>query len=357
MAAQDWIDKDFYKELGVTKTSDDQAIKKAYRKLARQYHPDQNPGDKKAEAKFKDISEAYAVLSDKTQRAEYDQIRQYAGGGARFMPGAGGGGARGGNFDDMFGSMFGGGGMPGAGRRSSFSSGGGINFEDLFSNFGSPSSSYRSRAQSPYADTGAVDDDFYNDWRSGRSSVGSAPRSGQDISAEVSLPFRTAAEGDTVELTVDGRTVKTRVPAGIKDGAKLRLRGKGQAAPSGGPAGDLILTVHVGKHPVYAMSGKNLKITVPVTFSEAAAGATIEVPKLDGSTVKVKVPPGTPSGRTLRVKGAGVQASSGAGDLLVTVNVEVPERLSAEAKEKLAAFDAAVGAQNPRENLMAEARR
>ena len=358
MAAQDWIDKDFYKELGVTKGADDTEIKKSYRKLARKYHPDQNPGDKKAEAKFKDISEAYAVLSDKEQRAEYDQIRQFAGGGARFMPGGGGGygGGSSAGFDDMFGSMFGGG-MPGGGRRTAYSSGGGINLEDLFSNFGSPSTSYRSRTQSPFADSAGVDDDYYNNWRSGRGSVGGAPQSGQDIAAEVTLPFRTAAEGDTVELTVGGRTVKARVPAGIKDGAKLRLRGKGNPSPNGGSPGDIVLTVHVGKHSVYSMSGKNLKITVPVTFVEAAAGATIEVPKLDGSTVKVKVPPGTPSGRTLRVKGAGVQAASGAGDLLVTVNVEVPKNLSADAKEKLEAFAAAVGQDDPRANLMSEARR
>lgn len=356
MAAQDWIDKDFYKDLGVEKTADEQTIKKAYRKAARKYHPDQNPGDKKAEAKFKEVSEAYSVLSDKTQRAEYDQIRQFAGGGARFAPGSGGASA-----EDLFG-MFGGG-APGGGRRTSFSSGGGspfsgINLDDLFG--GGSSFPRYSRSTGGFSGLGdqGVDDDFYNQWKAGgRTSSARPVTAGEDIAAEVTLPFRTAAEGDTVELTVGGRNVKTRIPAGIKDGAKVRVRGKGLASGTGGPAGDLVLTVHVSKHPVYMMSGNNLRLTVPVTFVEAALGATIEVPKLDGTTVKLKVPAGTPSGRTLRVKGAGVAASKGTGDLLVTVNVEVPTRLNAEAKEKLTAFDQAVGTQDPRQSLMAEARR
>ena len=357
MAAQDWIDKDFYKDLGVEKTADEQTIKKAYRKAARKYHPDQNPGDKKAEAKFKEVSEAYSVLSDKSQRAEYDQIRQFAGGGPRFAPGAGGAGA-----EDLFG-MFGCGGH-GGGRRTTFSTGGGgspfggINLDDLFGGGGFSSPRYTSRTGGAgFGDTG-VDDDFYNQWKAGGRTTNARPvTAGDDISAEVTLPFRTAAEGDTVELTVASKNVKTRIPAGIKDGAKVRVRGKGYASGTGGPAGDLVLTVHISKHPVYSMQGNNLRITVPVTFAEAALGATIEVPKLDGSTVKLKVPSGTPSGRTLRVKGAGVVTSKGTGDLLVTVNVEVPSRLNADAKEKLSEFAAALGTQDPRQKLMAEARK
>jgi molecular chaperone DnaJ len=330
------MEKDFYKELGVEKTADEAEIKKAYRKLARKYHPDQNQGDAKAEAKFKAVSEAYSVLSDKSQRDEYDQIRAYAGGGARF---AGGGGGAGASYEDLFGGMnFG-----GSSRRRTSNPYSGINLDDLFgfggSNFDNQFNRYEDQIR-----TGS---------RGQTRSRLDQP--GQDINAELTLPFRTAVEGDTVEFAVDGKTVKTRIPAGIKDGATLKLRGKGQPSAGSGPNGDLMLTVHVGKHPVYSLSGRNLKITVPVTFPEAAAGATIDVPKIDGSTVKVRIPAGTPSGRTLRVKGAGVVTPNATGDMLVTVNVVVPEHLTSEAKEALAKFADLIGNENPRDQLLADA--
>jgi len=336
VAAQDWIEKDFYKELGVEKTADEAEIKKAYRKLARKYHPDQNAGDSKAEAKFKAVSEAYSVLSDKSQREEYDQIRSYAGGGARF---AGGGSGAGASYEDLFGGMnFGG----SSRRRTSSNPYSGINLDDLFGFGGSSFDSQFNR----------YEDQIRTGNRGGHTRL---DQPGQDINAELTLPFRTAVEGDTVEFAVDGKTVKTRIPAGTKDGATLKLRGKGYPSPGSGPNGDLLLTVHVGKHPVYSLSGRNLKLTVPVTFPEAAAGATIDVPKIDGSTVKVRIPAGTPSGRTLRVKGAGVVTPNATGDMLVTVNVVVPSHLNSEAKEALAKFADLIGNENPRDQLMQDA--
>jgi molecular chaperone DnaJ len=311
VTGQDWIEKDFYAALGVPKDADDAAVKKAYRKLARQYHPDQNAGDAAAEAKFKEIGEAYAVLSDPEQRQQYDAVRTMAGGGARFSAGPGGPGANG--FEDVFGGMFGGGpnvrySQPGYG------SGG---FEDILGQmFG--------------AQAGARPAGF-----------GAPPASkGQDVAASATLPFRAAVEGSTVELKVDQRKLTVRIPAGVHDGQKIRVRGRGYPGSGGGPAGDLVVTVHVEPHPVYSVDGADLRLTVPVTFSEAALGATLDVPTLDGGSVRVKVPAGTPSGRVLRVRGRGVPAKKGPGDLLVTVQVVVPQKLSKKAKEALEAFAA-----------------
>lgn len=330
MASQDWFDKDFYAVLGVTKSVSDADLKKAYRKLARQFHPDSNPGDAKAEARFKEVSEAYSVLSDKEMRHEYDQIRAM-GSGARFT--APGGGARGGGFDDVFGGMFGGGG--GAGGRSSRSSAGG--FEDLLGGmfggaggFGTSSGGYRGYG---------------------------GPTKGLDITANTTLDFLTAIRGETVTLTMQsGRETKVKIPEGVADGQKIRLKGKGQASPDGGEAGDLVLTVAVRKHPVFEREGLNLRVDVPVTFVEATLGATIEVPTLAGAPVKLRVAAGTPSGRVLRVKGRGVTTSKGTGDLLATVMVAVPSHLPAEAQEALEAFEKAMPHENPRDDLLARAR-
>jgi len=329
VTGQDWIEKDFYAVLGVTKDADAATIKKAYRKLARQLHPDQNPGDAKAEARFKDIGEAYAVLSDPEQRQQYDQLRAMAGG-ARFTAGGRGAGGTAG-FEDVFGGMFGGG-ANGPGGRVRYSTGGagGAGFEDILGGlFG------------------------------GAGGFGAArgPQRGTDLTATTTLPFRTAVEGSTISLSVEGRTVNARIPAGVRDGQKIRLRGKGRPGDAGAPAGDLVITVHVEPHPVFSIDGDNLRVTVPVAFDEAALGATIDVPTLDGSTVRVKVPAGTPSGRTLRVKGKGVKTSKGTGDLLVSVQVVVPQKLSAAAKEAVQAFGIATSGEDVRAELMAQARR
>lgn len=317
MASQDWLDKDFYNTLGVAKSVSDADLKKTYRKLARKYHPDSNPGDAAAEAKFKEISEAYSVLSDKEQRAEYDQIRAMGAGGARFTSG-GHGGAQG--FEDVFGGMFGG----GAGRGHYSSQGGQGGYEDIFNMFG------------------------------GGGSRG--PQPGRDVSASVTLDFETAVNGDTVSLQGPTGTVKVKIPAGVSDGQKIKVRGKGEPSPNGGPAGDIILTVAVRKHPVFERDGQNLRLKLPVTFSEAALGATVEVPTLGGQTVKLKIAPGTPSGRVLRVKGRGVTTSKGVGDLLAEVQVVVPSHLSDEARAALEAFREVEPDENPRDDLLARAR-
>ena len=323
MAGQDWFEKDFYATLGVPKNADAATIKKAYRKLARELHPDQNPGDATAEARFKEVGEAYAVLSDPEQRRQYDAIRAMAGGGARFS--AGPGGAEGAGFEDILGGLFGG---AGAGPRVRYSTGGGGGFEDILGGlFGGAGGGFRTRG----------------------------PVRGQDLEATTTLPFRQAVEGSTVTIVVEGRRVTARIPPGVRDGQRIRLRGKGRPGEAGGPAGDLVITVHVEPHPVFSMDGRDLRITVPVTFAEAALGAQVDVPTLDGRTVRVKVPAGTPSGRTLRVRGRGVKTSQGTGDLLVTVQVAVPQRLSEEARRAVEAFDAATKDGDVRADLRARA--
>lgn len=335
MTGQDWFEKDFYAILGVPKNADAAAIKKAYRKLARSLHPDHNPGDAAAESRFKEVGEAYAVLSDPEQRQQYDAIRAMAGGGARFSAGPGGpaGGAGAAGFEDLFGGLFGAGagGRPGAGPRMRYQTtgspgGGGAGFEDLLGNlFGGGGFGQR------------------------------APQRGQDLEATTTLPFRQAASGSTVTLTVEGRKVTARIPAGVRDGQKIRLRGKGRPGEAGAPAGDLIIAVRVEPHPVFSLDGKDVRVTLPVTFAEAALGAQVEVPTIDGGTVRVKVPEGTPSGRTLRVKGKGLETPKGTGDLLVTVQVTVPQRLSGDARKAVEAFAEATAGADPRADLRARA--
>lgn len=330
MSGQDWLEKDFYAVLGVSKDADAATIKKAYRKLARTMHPDHNPGDAQAEAKFKEVGEAYAVLSDAEQRSQYDQLRAMAGG-ARFQAGGAGGNAGGAGFEDLFGGMFGGAaGAPG-GSRVRFGtpgSGGGGGFEDILGGmFGGGGGGFGQ----------------------------SRSRRGTDLSAVTTLPFRQAVEGSTVTLGVEGRTVKARIPAGVRDGQKIRLRGKGRPGEGGGPAGDLEVTVKVTPHPVFALDGNNLRLTLPLTFDEAALGAQVQVPTLDGSTVTMKIPAGTPSGRTLRVRGKGIATPSGTGDLLVTTQIVVPQRLDDAAKQAVEAFRAATAGQDPRAELIAQA--
>jgi molecular chaperone DnaJ len=323
VTGQDWLEKDFYAVLGVPKDADAATIKKAYRKLAREKHPDHNPGDAQAEAKFKEVGEAYSVLSDPEHRQQYDQLRAMAGG-PRFTAGGRGGA---GGFEDVFGGMFGG--QPGSRTRYSTSGAGGANFEDLLGGlFGQGGGGFQR-----------------------------GPQQGADLAATVTLPFRQAAEGSTVSLGVEGRTVNARIPAGVRDGQKIRLRGKGRPGDGGAPSGDLVVTVQVTPHPVFSLDGENVRITVPVAFDEAALGATIEVPALDGSTVRVKVPEGTPSGRVLRVKGKGITRGKVTGDLLVTVQVVVPQRLSGAAREAVQAFGIATSGEDVRADLLDAARK
>ena len=300
MASQDWIEKDFYKILGVTKGVSDADLKKAYRKLAKANHPDLHPGDQAAESRFKDISEAYDVLSDVTERREYDAVRAM-GGGARFQ--AGGRGGQGGGFEDVFSNFFGGGGFPSGGF------GGG----------------------------------------------GFAPQRGQDLTTSSSVDFIDSIHGTNIKLTVSGKPLTLKVPAGIQDGQKLKLKGKGQPSPNGGQAGDLVVTIKVRPHPVFTRDGDNVRVVVPVTFAEAVLGAVISVPVLGGEPVKLKVAPGTPNGRTLRVKGKGVQHESHQGDLLASVDILVPNRISKKAEEALRAFDSEIPVEDPRATLISRA--
>ncbi|PJJ73627.1 molecular chaperone DnaJ [Diaminobutyricimonas aerilata] len=322
MASQDWFDKDFYAVLGVSKDVSDAELKKTYRKLARQYHPDSNPGDAAAEARFKNISEAYSVLSDKELRQEYDQIRAM-GSGARFT--AGGQGA--GGFDDVFGGMFG---QPRGGTRYQQS-----DFDDLLGG-------------------------MFGNGGFGRTSGGfrgfGGPTKGRDVAATTTVDFLTAIRGDTVTLQVGAKPLRVRIPAGVSDGQKIRLKGKGEPSPDGGEAGDLVLTVTVRPHPVFERDGLNLRVDVPVTFVEATLGATIEVPTLEGDVVRLRVTPGTPSGRVLRVKGRGITTAKGTGDLLATVQVAVPNHLTGDARRLLEEFAAAMPDENPRTDLLDTAR-
>lgn len=308
MASQDWFEKDFYKILGVAKDVSEAELKKVYRKLARQYHPDSNQGDAKAEARFKEISEAYTVLSDKTQRSEYDAIRA-GGGGARFTgagPNMGGAG-----FEDVFSNLFGG------GRGGGFSGGfGGGGFGGGFG----------------------------------------GPTPGADLTASVTIDFIDGVKGTTKKLSFQGgEDVSFKVPAGITDGAKIKLRGRGQPSMNGGANGDMLVTVNVKSHPVFTRDGNNIRVSVPVTFAEAALGATIQVPTLGGEPVKLKVAPGTPNGRVLRVKGKGVVTEKLSGDLLATVEIAVPSHLTEKAAEALRAFEELLPNEDPRAELLQRA--
>ncbi|MEO7752900.1 MAG: DnaJ C-terminal domain-containing protein [Terracoccus sp.] len=340
MASQDWFEKDFYAILGVPQDADAAAIKKTYRKKARTMHPDHNVGDARAEERFKEVGEAYAVLSDPEKRREYDAVRAMSHGGARFTAGGPGGGA---GFEDVF-SGFGAGGQPGGGRVRFGQGAGGAgagqpDLEDLLGQmFGGGAGGAGARG---YGGFGAP----------------TGPRAGQDVTASTSIGFRDAVEGSTVSLSSpDLGTVNARIPAGVKDGQRIRLRGKGRRGDPGAPAGDLMLTVSVEKHPVFGREGDNLTVDLPVTFAEAALGATVSVPTLDGSSVRVKVAPGTPSGRVLRVRGRGVKRGETTGDLLARLQVVVPQRLTDEAREAIEKMAAAEEGHDPRGELFAKAR-
>mgnify|MGYP002654374773 FL=1 len=298
MASQDWLEKDFYKILGVAKDVPAAELKKAYRKLAKEFHPDRNPGNDKAEARFKDISEAYDVLNDPAQRKEYDEFRAL-GGGPRFQGGRPGQGQNQG-FEDVFSNIFGGGGFPGFGG-------------------------------------------------------GFGPQRGSDLTVSSTINFIDSIHGTQLKIGVHGETVNVKVPAGIQDGQKLKVRGKGQQSPNGGPAGDLVVSIKVKPHPVFSRDGDHIRVVVPITFAEAVLGATIQVPTLGGEPVKLKVGPGTPNGRTLRVKGKGVQLAGKEGDLLATVEIAVPAHVNDKAKELLEQFDAELPQEDPRLDVLTRA--
>lgn len=325
MASENWITDDFYKTLGVSEDASESDIKKAYRKLSRKYHPDLNPGDAAAEKKFKEISEAYDVLSDKKQREEYDQIRRY---GAAGMGGFGGGGA---------------GGYPGADAFGGFSNGGaGINIDDLLGGlFGGGAGGSRRSAGFTSADFGGM----------GGGGFGGAQHAApEESTTSTRISLAQAYTGATVTVFLpDGSHTEARIPAGIKDGQKVRLRGKGLRG------GDLKVTVRVSDDSLYSREGNNLILRAPVTLAEAVDGAVIEVPLPDASTVKLRLAPGQ-VGRRLRAKGRGFKAKGGDGDLLVIPEIVLPAELSAEAQEAFDKFVKLAPQENPRKDLLKKAK-
>ena len=382
MSTRDYVEKDFYAALGVPKDASAADIKKAYRKLARENHPDKTVGDtnrQAAEDRFKEVSEAYSVLSDVERRKEYDEARTLFGsGGGRFRTPGGAGGAGGATFD--FGDLFGG------------ASGGGGLGDVLGGLFGQ------------------------------RGARTQTVRRGADVESSVTLPFAQAVQGVTVPLRLTSeqpcptchgtggrggsmphtcpvcqgtgqtsrnaggfafaepcrecrgrglvvddpcpdcqgsgramgtRTITVRIPPGVKDGQRIRLKGKGSPGERGGPSGDLYVTVSVTPHRLFGRTGDNLTLTVPVTFAEAALGAEVKVPTLGGPPVTLRLPAGTSNGRTFRVKGKGVRRKDGSmGDLLVTVEVAVPGKLSAKAREAIETFRDATSGEDVRAGLL-----
>ncbi len=301
MAAKDLYEKDFYKILGVGKNATNDEIKKKYRSLARELHPDKTKGDLAMEEKFKAVSEAYDILSDSKKRAEYDEARSLFERGGFRAP-QGGQNFQGGDFSDIF---------------------GGGNPQDIFSNL------------------------FGGGARRG-------PRKGQDLQTESSITFKEAAFGTTLELrlSTDGgpsQNITARVPAGVNDGAKIRVKGKG--APGEAGPGDLFILLHVKPHTIFSRKGENVLLNLPVTFVEATLGADIKVPTLSGDDVTVRIAPGTPNGRTLRVKGRGVTKGSTTGDLLVTIDVQVPQKVEGKALDALRKFAEAIDAEDVRKEF------
>ena len=292
MAAKDLYEKDYYAILGVDKKADAATIKKKYRQLARELHPDKTKGDKRLEDRFKEVSEAYDILGDDKKRAEYDQARE----------------------------MF----QSGAFRQGAHQFSG--DFSDLFGNGGAG--------------------DIFSQLFGGRR----APRKGPDIQREITISFRDSIFGKEVDL----EKVTIRIPSGINDGGKIRVKGRGGPGEAG--PGDLYVLVHVVPHPIFSRKGENIHITVPVTFTEAALGADISVPTLEGEEVKVRLAPGTQNGKTLRVKGRGVKKGVNAGDLMVTVEVQVPQRVDGKAKRALEEFAEATKSENPRIDFYTKAR-
>ncbi|KEI44589.1 molecular chaperone DnaJ [Saccharopolyspora rectivirgula] len=379
MSAREWLDKDFYAELGVSPDASQEEIKKAYRKLARENHPDANPGNAQAEAKFKAISEAYGVLSDPEKRRQYDEARRLFGSGG--FSGTGG---------------FGGFGGPGAG---------GFDIGDLFGQTGA----------------GGLGDLFGNLFGNRRGAgTANRPRRGADVETEVRIDFTEAVRGATVPLRLSSpatcgtcrgsgakpgtrthicptcagaglvtrnqgafafsepcpdcrgrgqiidtpcpecrgegvstrsRTLTVRIPPGVDDGQRIRLAGQGEPGRNGAAAGDLYVVVHVSPHKVFGRSGDDLTLTVPVTFPELALGTRVTVPTLDGK-VTLRVAPGTSNGRTFRVRGEGVRKKDGSrGDLLVTLQVAVPSKLDGKAARALEEYAKATADQDPRREL------
>ncbi|MCU0267870.1 MAG: molecular chaperone DnaJ [Acidimicrobiales bacterium] len=376
----EWFEKDYYKVLGVSETATAKEITRAYRKLARELHPDANPGDASAEDRFKDVSAAYEVLGDEAKRKEYDEVRKLGPLGGVGFGGQGGpfgGGSGGFSFDasdlgdlgDLFGGLFGRGGRRGAPRSGPRGTGPhrGADLEaELRMEF-------RDAVRGITTTLHLTSEASCSNCNGTGSRPGSAPTicqtcHGRGVLDEnqglfsFSAPCQACA-GRGMHVTdpcptCDGtgtehrpRAVKVRIPAGVDDGQKIKLKGRGAPGRNGGPAGDLYVKVAIEPDPLFTRDGRNLRLTVPVTFPEAALGTDqLTVPTLDGEAVTLRLPAGTGSGKVLRVKGRGIKDRKGTGDLLVTVKVVVPSSLTPEQRDAIEAF-AAASPESPRASL------
>lgn len=368
MAAQrEWFEKDYYRVLGVSDTAAAKDIKSAYRKLSRQYHPDANSGDAGAEERFKEISAAYDVVGDADRRKEYDEVRSLGPAAAGFPGGAGAGGfnfQQGGDLGDLLGGLFNRQGQ-GRGRRGGPHRGDdletelhltfdeavtGVTTTVHLTSDASCSTCHGSGAKpgtaprqcSNCGGRGVVSDN------QGLFSLSSPCPACGGRGATVEDPCRTC-RGSGVERRP--REVKVRIPAGVDEGQRIRLKGRGGPGQNGGPSGDLYVVVRVSGHSLFRRKGKDLTLAVPITFPEAALGAEIRVPTLHADPVTLRIPPGTTSGKTFRVKGRGVATGSTTGDLLVTVDVAVPSELSTAERKAVEALLAASDGASPRTHL------
>jgi molecular chaperone DnaJ len=365
-AQREWFEKDYYKVLGVSDKASDKEITRAYRKLAKQYHPDHNPG---SEERFKDISAAYDVLGDEAKRSEYDEVRRL---GPMANPFAGGTGGDGFNttfkvddLSDLLGGIFGRAGRGGRPRAASGPRRGDdleaelhLSFLDAVQGITTTVNVTSDVACSTCGGTGASPGTspvicstcggrgVIND-NQGLFSFSQPCRDCGGTGMKVETPCRTC-RGRGVERKA--RQVKVRIPAGVEDGQRIRVKARGGAGANGGPPGDLFVVVFADRHPLFGRQGKSLLLTVPVSFPEAALGATISVPTLD-KPVKLKIPAGTRSGRTFRVKGMGVPVATGVGDLLVTIEVVVPQKLTDAEREAIEALASATTGNSPRSHM------
>lgn len=295
--------EDFYKVLGVSRSASDEEIQKAYRALARKYHPDLNENSEDAKQKFQQVQQAYDVLNDKDKRQMFDQMgpdfEKYQNAGA----GQAGGGMP---FDFDLNQMFGGGGaQPGGG------------FEDILRQFGGGGGPRGQHRQS-------------------------RPMKGQDIATDITVPFQTSVLGGAANVGFNrggkSETIEIKIPAGIEPGKKLRLKGQGSASPNGGPSGDALITINVAAHPCYIRRGNNLEVKVPISIKEAIIGGEVDIP-IPGGRTTVQVPAGSSSGKKLRLKGLGIESKSSKGDLLVELQIVLPETIDQKLTELAEAYE------------------
>ncbi|MDT9595317.1 molecular chaperone DnaJ [Nocardioides zeae] len=388
MSNADWATKDFYKVLGVGKDASADDIKKAYRKLARANHPDSNPGDTAKHDRFKQVAEAYDVIGDPAKRKQYDEIRSapqfgggFGGGGGgggfggfdlsdllRDRAGQGGGAGGGGGLGDMFGDLFGGSrrsSRPRATKGADVESSVTIGFTDglegvtiplrLSSEAACPTcrGTGGKPGTKPHICTECEGAGYVTSSVGGAFSMNETCPAchGRQLVYDDPCPTCLGSGRGT-----SARTIQARIPAGVKDGQRIRLKGKGAPGENGGPAGDLFVTVKVSPHRVFSRKDDNLTIDVPVGFDELALGAEVKVPTLGGAPVTLRIPAGTPNGRTFRVRGKGARRADGTtGDLLATVEVQVPASLDPAAREAVENYRAAVAGKPLRAGLFEEA--